>query len=78
MDRLLNSKEFQAVLLQVDKVMIQIQEKTENVLGRCAALEAMMVDYMEANPKVDDQWTEERLRALEMKVKGLKIEPRGN
>jgi hypothetical protein len=47
------------------------EERFSNLNGLVYSLQKDMVDYMQANPKCDDQWTEERLRALELKVKEL-------
>ncbi len=50
---------------------ILLEEELANLWARCDSIQADMADYMEANPKCDDQWTEERLRVLEGKVKEL-------
>ena len=71
-------KELEIICTEVDRLLIQNQERMDNALARMDAIEARMVDYMEANPKCDDQWTEQRLRVLELKVKVIEDGTRGN
>ncbi len=50
---------------------IDLFEQLENLKARCDSIQKDLCEYTEANPKYDDQWTEERLRALELKVKRM-------
>jgi hypothetical protein len=42
-----------------------LENRFLNLDARCTAIEVEFTDYMETNPKGDDQWTEVRLRAIE-------------
>ena len=44
-------------------------ESMANLSNRIHAIECAFIDYCERNPKSDSQWTEQRLIALEAKVK---------
>ena len=46
-----------------------LENRFLNLDARCTAIEHELIDYMEKNPKGNDQWTEARLTALETKVK---------
>ena len=49
-----------------------LELRFNNIEARQTALELELVDYMEQNPKVDESWTEERLRALESGIRTLR------
>ena len=51
---------------------VLMEEKLENALGRVEALEIAFIDYTEEHQKSSQQWTEERLRALECEIKVLR------
>jgi hypothetical protein len=50
---------------------ISDQEIIQNLDARFTALEIMMIEYMEKNPKHSDDWIEARLRKLEADTKFL-------
>jgi hypothetical protein len=49
-------------------------EKIGNIENRQHSLEVEFIDYAEKNPKSNDQWTEQRLIALEDRFQKLKEE----
>lgn len=51
---------------------ILTQERIENIEAHCASIEKDMTEYMEKNPKGNDQWLEARVRLLEEQVKELR------
>jgi hypothetical protein len=52
-----------------ENAMNILLEKLANIENRQHALEVEFIDYAEKNPKGNDQWTEQRLRALEEIIK---------
>ena len=51
---------------------IELEERLLNIEARIRDIFLVLVEYMETNPKADDQWVEARLRALEGHVKELR------
>ena len=50
---------------------IELEERLFNIEDGVIALRKEMIEYMEKNPKCEDQWIEMRLRALEHQIKCL-------
>ncbi len=55
-----------------DHALSLLLERITNLGNHIFSVENNLIDYMEKNPKVDDQWLEQRLRALEDQLKTLK------
>lgn len=51
--------------------MEDINNTVLNFTARVDSLEKMFVEYMEENPKTNDEWTEARLRHLEDAIEKL-------
>jgi hypothetical protein len=51
---------------------IELEERLSNMDNLIRSVNIDMIDYMERNPKGDNDWFEVRLRALEIQVKELR------
>lgn len=54
-----------------ENTMNTLLNKLINIENRLHGIECEFINYVEANPKTDDQWVEQRLRALEDQMKSL-------
>jgi hypothetical protein len=51
---------------------LELEERISNIEAHIKSVEMDMIDYMETNPKGDDDWFEVRLRTLERQIKELR------
>lgn len=61
-----------------DNALALLLERITNLGNHVFSVENNLIDYMEKNPKGDNQWFEARLRALEDKFKNLENAPLSN
>ncbi len=60
-------------LKQLESLFTQMFDRMDNIEGRMLTAEKDFAEYCDHNPKADEKWAEERLRALEYKVKELEF-----
>ena len=61
------------IIQRIESIFTQVSDRMDNIEGRMSTLEKDLTEYCEHNPKIDEQWAEERLRALELMMK-IKME----
>lgn len=59
---------------RIEALFAKMFDRLDNVDGRIDNLEREFIEYIDHNPIVDEQWAEERLRALEHDVKKVREE----
>ena len=64
----MNEQTFKDICTQIDL----INDRLESCENAILSLHKIFAEYKHKAPKPDDQWTEKRLRALELEIKTLK------
>ena len=60
------------MIFEIKALITRLYDKMDNLEDQVNGFYKEFIEYMEHNPKADEQWAEERLRALEHQVKELK------
>jgi len=60
------------IIHHIESLFTQMFDRMDNVEGRMRSMEKDFMEYCEHNPKLDEQWAEERLRKLEADILVIK------